>query len=432
MLQTSPAAETWYEATAQRGSARPQLSTDIQAEICVIGGGLAGLTTALELARRGKRVALLEANSLAWGASGRNGGFVSNGFAQSLSEIEARAGLETAKALFNLSCLGTEFVRKEIAEGLPAIKTGEGWLVARRYEDSAGLMAYRDRLERVYGDKRQFLTTDETRERLNSPRYFQSLYDSSAFHIHPLRYALLIARNAETAGAILHEHSAALEVSGVPGNWLVRTAGGSVRADHVVHTVSSLDRRIHPMTGRAVVPVATYVAVTDFIQQDSIRTESAISDSRRAGNYFRLVGEGRILWGGAITTKIAEPKLLASRMQNDLASVFPALKYARMEYAWAGLMGYARHAMPIIGGDGQGRWWATGFGGHGMNTTAMAGILLARAIVEGEDEYLRFKSFSPQWAGGPFGRAAVQASYWWMQVRDRVDEIKSVRRRTPH
>ena len=282
MLQTGLAAETWYEVTAQRGQGRPVLRADIQAEICVIGGGLAGLTTALELARRGKRVVLLEAKSLAWGASGRNGGFVSNGFAQSLSEIEARAGLDTTKALFNLSRLGTEFVRREIAESFPAIKTGEGWLVARRYDDGTRLMAYRDRLERIFGDNRQFLSTAETRARLDSPRYFQSLYDPSAFHIHPLRYALLIARNAETAGVILHEQSAALEVSGVPGNWLVRTADGSVRTDHVVHTVSGLDRRIHPVTGRAVLPVATYVAVTDFVQQDVIRTESAISDSRRA------------------------------------------------------------------------------------------------------------------------------------------------------
>ncbi|MBC8038388.1 MAG: FAD-binding oxidoreductase, partial [Rhizobiales bacterium] len=380
--------------------------------------------------RAGKRVILLEAKSIAWGASGRNGGFVSNGFAESLDKISAHTGLHAAKALFNLSRFGTEFVRREVA-GDTGVKGGDGWIVARRYDGGQKLEIYRERQERIFGDERQFLSTKETRARLNSPRYFQSLYDPSAFHVHPLRYALLISRRAEATGAVLHEQSPALEVTGSSGNWLVRTAAGSVRTAHVVYAVSSLDRRIHALTGRAVLPVATYVAVTESLQQDAIRTESAVSDSRRAGNYFRLVGEDRILWGGAITTRLAAPARLAHRMKSDMLSVFPQLGKPRVEYAWAGLMGYARHKMPLIGGDGQGQWWATAFGGHGLNTTAMAGILLARAIVGGDDEYRRFTPFAPQWVGGPLGRAAVQASYWWMQARDRMDEMKLSRPAKP-
>ncbi len=423
MFATGPATETWYEATAQRGQPRAPLTGEVEADVCVIGGGLAGLTSALELARAGKRVVLLEARNIAWGASGRNGGFVSNGFALGLDEIALAAGLDGAKAVFNLSRLGTELVRREASE-VDGTKAGDGWIAARRYDSGSTLRVYRERLERVFGDERQFLDTEETRTRLNSPRYFQSLYDASAFHVHPLRYALLIARRAEAAGALLHEQSSALELSGSSGNWMVRTAHGRVRAAHVVHTVSALDRTIHSPTGRGVLPVATYVAVTESLQQDAIRTQSAVSDSRRAGNYFRLVGEGRILWGGAITTRLTEPARLAERMRRDMLSVFPQLGKPRVDYAWAGLMGYARHKMPVIGGDGEGRWWATAFGGHGMNTTAMAAILLARAIAHGDDEYRRFAPFAPQWVGGPFGRAGVQLSYWWMQFRDRLDELK--------
>ena len=423
MLSTGPATETWYEATAQRGQPRAPLTGQIEADICIIGGGLAGLTTAFELARRGKRAVLLEAKYLAWGASGRNGGFVSNGFALSLDEIASRTSIDDAKALFNLSRYGTELVRREAAE-VDGIKAGDGWIAARRYDSASRLKLYRDRLERVFGDERQFLDTSETRARLNSQRYFQSLYDPLAFHVHPLRYALLVARLAEAAGAILHEQSPALELSGSSGNWTVRTATGKVHAAHIVHTVSALDRTIHLPTGRGVLPVATYVAVTESLHQDAIRTQSAVSDSRRAGNYYRLVGEGRILWGGAITTRLSAPTRLAQRMRRDMLSVFPQLGKPRVDYAWAGLMGYARHKMPVIGSDGEGRWWATAFGGHGMNTTAMAGILLARAIADGDDEYRRFAPFAPQWLGGPLGRAGVQLSYWWMQFRDRLDEIK--------
>ena len=108
-------------------------------------------------------------------------------------------------------------------------------------------------------------------------------------------------------------------------------------------------------------------------------------------------------------------------MKRDMVSVFPQLGKPRIDYAWAGLMGYALHKMPLIGGDGMGQWWATAFGGHGMNTTAMAGLLMARAIAAGDDEYRRFAAFGPQWAGGPFGRVGVQASYWWMQLRDALE-----------
>jgi gamma-glutamylputrescine oxidase len=190
----------------------------------------------------------------------------------------------------------------------------------------------------------------------------------------------------------------------------------------VVYCVSSLDRTLHQPTGRAVLPVATYVAVTEPLQQDVIRTRSAISDTRRAGNYYRLVDEGRLLWGGAITTRVSEPAHLAERMKGDMVSVFPELGNPKIDYAWAGLMGYARHFMPLIGSDGQGQWWATAFGGHGMNTTAMGGILMARAIGAKDDEYRRFAPYAPQWAGGPFGRVGVQAGYWYMQLKDVIDE----------
>jgi gamma-glutamylputrescine oxidase len=413
---------TWYEATAERGAGYAPLRGDTQADVCVIGGGLAGLTTALELARRKKSVVLLETNRLAWGASGRNGGFVSNGFAEGQDEIAARVGKEAARALFDLSRFGTEFVRREIAEGDPTIKMGDGWLGARRYDTGDELRAKRDRLAKDYGDEHQFLSTEETRALLNSPRYFQSLLDKSAFHMHPLRYALMLAKKAQAAGGSLHEQSPATEISDGNGKWKVRTATGSVIASHVVYAVSSLDRKIHKPTGRAVLPVATYVAVTEPLKQDAIRTPSAVSDSRRAGNYYRLIDEGRILWGGAITTRVSEPSQLAERMKGDMLSVFPQLGAPRIDYAWAGLMGYARHKMPLIGGDGKGQWWASAFGGHGMNTTAMAGLLIARAIANGDDEYRRFLPFGPQWVGGPIGRLGVQGSYWWMQLRDRLDE----------
>jgi gamma-glutamylputrescine oxidase len=268
-------------------------------------------------------------------------------------------------------------------------------------------------------------TVAETRAQLRSERYFESLSGGGAFHFHPLRYALMLAAKAESLGAQIHERCKALKVSRRGAGFHVATAQGSVACQHVVHCVSSLDRTIHAKSGRAVLPVATYVAVTESLQQSAIATASAISDTRRAGDYYRLISEGRILWGGRITTRVTEPRLLAERMKQDMLSVYPQLGNPVMDYAWVGLMGYALHKMPLIGRDADGQWFATAFGGHGMNTTAMAGKVIARAISSADDDYRRFTPFAPQWAYGQLGRLGVQGAYWWMQAKDRFDEAKS-------
>jgi gamma-glutamylputrescine oxidase len=280
-------------------------------------------------------------------------------------------------------------------------------------------------MARDYDEDFQFLSTEQTREHLNSIRYFESISNPGAFHFHPLKYSLMLAREAEKNGASLHENSQALTVQKLGNEWRVRCAGGEVTVQHVVHCVSSLDRTIHKPSGRAVLPVATYVAVTEPMTQDGVRTGAAAADTRRAGNYYRLIDGGRLLWGGRITTRVSEPARLAEEMKVDMLATYPQLGNPRIDYSWAGLMGYALHKMPLIGRDKEGQWFATAFGGHGMNTTAMAGQLLARAIADGDDEYRRFAAFAPLWAGCQLGRAGVQASYWWMQLRDLLDEARA-------
>jgi gamma-glutamylputrescine oxidase len=427
MTQDVKEFETWYEATANRGASRSTLRNDTHADVCVIGGGLAGIAAAHELSRRGKSVILIEAKSLAWGASGRNGGFVSDGFALDATDLAARVGLEAARSLYGLSRLGTEAVRQNVARLDPTIKMGDGLIIVMRHDDATDLAQWAERLRKDFDQPIEFMTTAQTRLVLRSERYFQGVRYPNAFHIHPLRYALALASEAETHGARLYEHTPALAIEASQGGYVVTTGEAKIRVAHVVTCVSSLDRQIDPRIGRAVLPVATYVAVTAPIMSDAILTASAIADTRRAGDYYRLIGDNRLLWGGHITTQIRPPTRLAERMKGDMLSVYPQLGYPAIDYAWAGLMGYALHKMPLIGQSAPGRWYANAFGGHGLNTTAMAGLLIARAICEGDDEYRRFAAFPPRWAGGPFGRIGVQGSYWYMQWRDALDEARSRR-----
>mgnify|MGYP002381575482 CR=1 FL=1 len=416
---------SWYEATAQRGAAADQVQGRLVVDACVIGAGLAGLTTALELGRKGRRVALLETSRVGAGASGRNGGFVSNGFALGLDGVAARAGEQAASALYELSKQGTEYVRAQVKALCPAAHMGDGWRVAIRYQDNGGLKAYGETLAKKAGEDVHYSPVAETRSYLNSARYFDSLYFPHAFHIHPLNYALALAKECLRNNVTVHENCKALSVTKEGTAFRVVTAHGDVVARDVVFCVSAIDTSLHHPTGRALLPVATYVAVTEPLQEQSaIKTRSAISDTRRAGDYYRLINDNRILWGGRITTRISEPIRLAEEMRGDMTSSYPQLGRPRIDFAWGGLMGYALHKMPLIGRDHDGLWFATGFGGHGLNTTAMAGQLIANAIAGEQDDYRRFSVFAPQFAFGPLGRLGVQGSYWYMQARDRLDEAR--------
>src|SRR5438270_12276209 len=196
--------ETWYEATAPRGEGMSRLGGTVEGDVCVVGGGLAGLTTALELQRRGKRVVLLEAKRLAWGASGRNGGFVFNGFARGIDEVAAVAGLDRAKALYRLSKLGTEYVRGEAASLAPHAEMGEGVLVTLRFDDADRFRRRQEMMARDFDEPLELKSIEETRLLLRSERYYQSILQARAFHIHPLRYALALAKEALARGAEIY------------------------------------------------------------------------------------------------------------------------------------------------------------------------------------------------------------------------------------
>ena len=424
MRQEIKPAESWYEATVTRAD-YPALRASIDADVCVVGGGFAGLVTALECQKRGLKTVLLEGGRVACGASGRNGGFVSSGFALGVEGVIAKVGKQAAQALYQLSRDGTEYVRAVITEHDPSLIHGSGMRVALRHRDTGGLKSYAEMMRADFGETLRYSTAEETRLHLVSPRYFESIVSENAFHIHPLAYGLLLARLATEAGVAIHENSRATSCRKDGAAFVVTTGGGQVRAKHVVHCVSSLSPELHRPSGRSMLPVATYVAVTNPLQQDVIRTSAAIADTRRAGDYYRLVKDGRLLWGGRITTRVSEPQRLAALMLGDMLSVYPGLGTPRIDYAWAGLMGYAIHKMPLIGRDAEGQWYATAFGGHGVNTTAMGGVLVARGISGEDDAWRRFTPFAPRWAFGQLGRLGVQGSYWWMQAQDRWEEAKS-------
>ena len=424
--------ESYYASDVNIGAGYPQLRGEKSVETCIVGGGLAGITCARELARNGHDVLLLEKAKIGWAASGRNGGFVSEGFAEGMDNIRRRVGHHRARALFSQSQQGVTYVRDAIAElEIPNLIQGQGGLSLVRHGDGSDLINQAAQYEEHYGVFRQLVAGDALQDLVVSPTYRAGLLNDQAFHIQPLAYANALAADAVNKGAALHEQSHVTSLHRASGGWSVETTGGKVSAQHVVLATSAYGGPFTPLN-RALVPVATYVVASRPIgnQLDqAIRFTGTISDSRRAGDYYRIIGKGevrRLIWGGRITTRRSEPRQLAHLLKADILAIYPQLTGLEVEYAWSGLMAYARHKMPIIGEfwpiEAPGLWACTAFGGHGLNTTAMGGNLVADAISNGNDSWRMFESYGPEWTGGPIGRAAAQLVYWRMQMVDFLEE----------
>jgi len=413
--------DTYYRRTSVDHPAYPALAGSHQADVCIIGGGLAGLSTAYECLQRGLTVALLERHRIAWGASGRNGGFVTAGYATGHDQIARRAGEAGAKALHDLSVEGVRMVRENIDRlDLPRVNPTPGVLRAIRYDDAAGLQAEVAESKRKFGTTLRYLSREEVQEKLKSKAYFQGLYVPDAFHFHPLNYALGLGAAIARQGGAIFEQSAATAITRKAGGFTVTTAGGSIAVEHVVLCGGGYTDRVVPALHRAYLPIATYMLLSEPIADitQAIDTNAAIADDRRAGDYYRVVDGNRILWGGCITTRTADPANLAAIMRRRIVETYPQLGALKVAAAWSGLMSYARHLMPQIGRTSDGLWFATGFGGHGMNTTAIAGRVVAEAIAGECDRIKLYKPFGLDWNGGPFGRIAVQATYWYLQAMD--------------
>lgn len=422
--------DSYYSRTLATPETYPSARGRIEAEICIVGGGLAGLSAALKLARSGRSVVLLEANRIAWGASGRNGGFVAAGYATDLAGIERRVGRDRAGDLYRLSMEGVEIVRGHIATlGITEAQPVPGIVKALRYDSRGALQASRDRQERDFGLRLQYLSRDEVRGIFASPKYHEGVLDEGAFHFHPLNYGRALAREAARLGASIHENSVVVTADLDGGRKRLRTKDAEIEAGQVLFATGGYTGTLFPALRRTYLPIATYVLLTEAapdLVRSAIRTTAAVLDDRRAGDYYRLVdGGNRILWGGRITTRTTDPKDIAALLRREMVTTYPQLAGLKVDVAWSGLMSYARHLMPQIGQLQPGVWFCTAFGGHGMNTTAIGGTVIAEGMTGESDRYRLFEPFGLAWNGGILGRAAAQLTYWSYQAADAVREFRS-------
>lgn len=418
-----PYPDTYYARSLTETTARPALVGVVEADCIVVGAGLAGLITALELARGGLKPVMIEARAVGWGASGRNGGIVSPAFACGGEEIEARVGRDAARALHRLTIEGVDRVRGLISDlKIEGATPLPGLLNLRRFDKACDLHAYAAEFSENFGYDFGYLDRKAIRDRLVTDRYFHGLSDPRAFHIHPLNYLRGIAAELERLGGRIYEGSAATQAQWGAAEKRVKTANGEARAPQVIFATGGYTDGLVPRLKRAVLPIATYMMISEAAPDliaTAIKTAEAVLDDRRASDYYRVVDGGkRLLWGGRITTRAASAAGVAHELRREMTGVFPQLAGLKTELSWSGQMGYARHLMPQIGAMAPGAWHVTAFGGHGLNTTAVAGKVLAEAVLGESNRIEMFKPFGLDWAGGPLGVAAAQLTYWKLQAQD--------------
>jgi len=428
---------SWYEATRVAAPERGRLNFDLDIDVCVIGGGLAGLTVAREVAERGWSVAVLEADRVAWAASGRNTGFVLPGFAEDVSDMIECVGLDHTKQLWALSEQGLAYVRRTVeGAGMPGVDPVPGWLAVSKTDNAAAQRAEVERLRWIGADV-TFWPTEQVRAVLPNPRYFGAAHYPTAFHIHPLNYALGLAALAEKAGARIFEGTPALAIDPAGVRKRIVTPMGRLRAAHVVLAGNVHLGRLVPRLAATLLPLTTFVIVTEPIANlaDVVKFRGAVSDGERADNHYRIVGGDRLQWSGRLRTWEADPRRFARGLLADIRRNFPALAEVRAAHVWRGTLGRTVHRMPQVGELEPGLWVASGFGGHGLNTTAMAGELIARGIVDADPTWRLFAPYELVWAGGRLGRALAQGVYWWAgtvagvtQAMSRARERRQVRR----
>jgi glycine/D-amino acid oxidase-like deaminating enzyme len=413
-------ASSYYLATAPAVPRAP-LTTPVDTRVAIVGAGFAGLASARGLQERGVRdLVVLEAETVGYGASGRNGGFVFGGYSLEGSELVRQIGAQAARSLHALSNAAVERIRTRIEQHAIACDRIEGGaLLANWFKDDSALHRMADEARAHLGIELEYVEPARMRDWLDTKRYAGGLFERQAFHFHPLKYAQGLARLIESDGGRIYEASPVHSIARDGAGWLVRTRDGAVRAEHVLIAGGGYLHSVLPALERARLPIATYVMVTEPLgTRTPIRSAAAIFDTRFAFDYYRMLPDTRLLWGGRISIRGREPRDISKLLRRDLLKVYPQLADARIDFAWGGWMSYARHKMPQIGALAPGLWFAQAFGGHGVAPTTVAGELLAGAIADRESLPVALSRYGLTPVFGKLGLLAAQATYSALTLRD--------------
>ena len=386
ILKDTPHIGSYYAATAHASALRPPLAGTVDCDVCVVGAGIAGCSTALHLAERGYRVVLLESARIGWGASGRSGAQALFGVAAGHEKLSRLIGESDARKVWDITIEGLALIRELIAKHRIDCDWVNGHMqVALKPRHDADIRSEIEMLrERLDYRSARYMPRDEVGATIASERYLSALYDPNCGHLHPLNYTLGLGAAAERAGAKVFEQSRALSWNSSGSNVVVKTAGGEVRAKQVVLCGNVYLGQTAPELYSKIMAVATYIVATEPLGEaraaDLVKNNAGVVDSNWVVDYFRRSADHRLLFGGRANysglSQFDAPEATRQRM----VQVFPQLRDVKLEYAWGGEVDITLNRAPHFGKLEPNVWFLQGFSGHGLVLTGIAGKLVAEVI----------------------------------------------------
>ncbi len=422
---------SYYVESTALPAERAALRGSIRADVCVVGGGIAGCSTALHLAERGLRVVLLEQHRIGWGASGRSGAQALYGIAASQSKLERLIGPADARRVWDMTLEGIDLIRDRITRhGIVCDWVSGQMHVANKPRHVGELRAWQDELVGRYDyTGARLLSREELAAILATDVYCGGMFDARGGHLHPLRYTLGLAAAAETAGARIHEHSRVLGYQRQPAappeeRVRVRTSAGEVRCAQVAFAGNAWLGRTVPPLLRRIMPVGTYIVATEPLGAERaaalIRNNACVTDMNWVLDYYRRSADHRLLFGGRVSYSGLDPPGTERATRARLLRVFPQLADARITHSWGGFVDITLNRAPDFGRLANEVWYLQGFSGHGIVLAGIAGQVLAAAIAgqsERFDVFARIRHVN-FYGGMPLRRAALVLAMLWYRLKD--------------
>ncbi len=412
---------TWYQDTGLTPpkTTAPETCAE-QYDVAIIGAGLAGLSLLLRLSKAGLSAVLLERDCIGAGASGRNGGFCTPGWAADEAQIRRVMGPEAVAEMADLAAYGLDWMQARMQQPDYA---------GSHPVDGALTVSLSGRPPLGLGAGERLLSADALGEILSTRRYRFGVFSSVGLHFHPLNFMRALAREALAAGGAILEHTALLSARPeATRGWLLQTQTRQLRARKLVLTTGGYGGAENRFLQAHLLPIRTYIGVTAPMPElldRHIARNWAIADTRRAGNYYRRLADGRLLWGMAITAfGTHDPATVKRMVARDIAAIYPALAgdmseaETGIDYGWGGHMAYAAHFLPYVRQIDANCYAMTGFGGHGMNSIPAAAKVLSDVLTGAREDTGIFMRIPPRRSFGLLGRGVAELSYRLRQTQD--------------
>lgn len=417
---------SYYAASANPAPARPPLQDNVDVDVCVIGAGYTGLSTALFLLEKGFSVRLLEAARVGFGASGRNGGQIVNSYSRDLNTIERSVSRRNAELLGEMAFEGGRIIRERVRQyGIECDLKEGGVFAALNRKQMGHLQAQKALWERYGHSGLELLDAQGIRQVVASERYCGGLLDRTGGHIHPLNLALGEAAAIEKLGGIIHEQTPAIRID-YGDRPVIHTPQGQVSARFVVVAGNAYLGNLVPQLASKSMPCGTQVITTAplsaALAQSLLPQDYCIEDCNYLLDYYRLSADKRLIYGGGVVYGARDPRDIERIIRPKMLQTFPQLEDVKIDYAWTGNFLLTLSRLPQIGRIGDNVYYSQGCSGHGVTFTHVAGKVLAEALAGQAERFDAFASLPhyPFPGGRLFQVPFSSIGAWYYNLRDKL------------